>query len=173
MLKIKGMRNEYMTGSLTIVAGKAPVVMAPGDVLDCNPETEQWVVDNAGEMVDIATQRDIDTMSPENIVLTQEDIDAARAIEALTPQRKFNPRSPRNVAINRAVEQYGSVDNVPAPLKAALSMGDDGQPLDTKKIQAAMEAEPPPAAPLLTRPGDEDMRAAEAIANVEGFIEEK
>ena len=121
MLKIKRFQGMVATTKFTVVDGKAPLNVLVDDVVDFDEATEQWMLDTG--MFELAT--DLDATKAEQ-VYTMEDLQASRAVkEMMGPAKFFNPKSPRNIAIQAAIKKYGSVDDVPDEIRNALGLQED------------------------------------------------
>lgn len=118
LIKIKRFKDVVATGKFTVVAGKLPLEVTLEDVCDFEGEILEACLGTG--CFDIATQQDVEDLGPEGTLFDMEDYEAAKAIEGMTPTRKFNPRNPKNVAIEKAIEQYGGVDDVPESIRRAL-----------------------------------------------------
>lgn len=115
MLRIKRFRDQMATTGFTVVAGKAALVIRPNDVIDAPTEEDALMLTGMFEPCDQAFADQAD------LVFDQSDVDAARAVESMYSEVKpFNPRSPKNVAIQKAIEKYGGVDKVPDDIRKAL-----------------------------------------------------
>lgn len=118
LIKIKRFRDQYMTGKFTVVGGKLPLVVTLEDICDFEGEILEQVMETG--FFEPATESDVENMSDDAVLFDMEDVEASQAIADMTPQRKFNPRSPKNVAIEKAIEQYGGVDEVPDNIRERL-----------------------------------------------------
>lgn len=118
LLKIKRFRDQVATGKFTVVGGKLPLVVGLDDICDFEGEILEQVL--ATGFFEPATDKDVEEMPDDGIVFDMDDVEVSQEIAGMTPQRKFNPRSPKNVAIEKLIEEHDGVDNVPEHLRRKL-----------------------------------------------------
>lgn len=116
LLKIKRFQNLVATGSFTLIPGKMKLIITPADVVDADDETSEILM-GTGQF-EMASELDV---AEDGHLISQDEIDACRMVWDSEPSmKKFNPKDPTNIAIERLANHYGGVANIPDDVREKL-----------------------------------------------------